>query len=103
MYICLSFSHIHQTPKIDWESFIQKYPETFQHLFTMTVFMNFATVFKIRNRFNEKREGKIFKPDIKRCRDFEYLFLNPVFSDIDLEVQGEILKGHKSVLSSKFF
>jgi hypothetical protein len=39
-------------------------------------------------------------PKISLLKDFETLYSNMAFSDVELEVEGKTLKAHKLILSS---
>jgi hypothetical protein len=41
-------------------------------------------------------------PDSDCLRDFEEMFNGQLFTDVELAVDGKILKAHKTVLASKF-
>lgn len=45
--------------------------------------------------------GSLNPPMSKITQDFEYLFADMSFADVDLNVDGNVLKAHKVILSSK--
>ncbi len=46
---------------------------------------------------------QLASPDSDFSRDYEETFESQLFTDIDLEVDGKILKAHKIVLSSEIY
>ncbi len=52
-------------------------------------------------QFQEGLSTQLDTSDSDCLRDYEEMFNRQIFTDVDLEVDGKILKAHKLILSSK--
>jgi hypothetical protein len=53
-------------------------------------------------QMQKEKKAQLFSPDSGCLRDFEEMFNSQLLSDVELTVDGKILKAHKSVMASKF-
>jgi hypothetical protein len=89
---------IHQE---NWPEFVQESPTEFNEIFKSCV-RKIAIKLEDHFKMNEsKSAGDSEKdPKISLLKDFETLYSNMAFSDVELEVEGKTLKAHKLILSS---
>jgi hypothetical protein len=83
-----------------WKEFAVEFPALFNDVFTYFVFSVKGNLpdYLMDNRVpvREKTAAEIYF-----LRDFDNLYKDMVFSDVELEVDGQVLKAHKLILMSR--
>jgi hypothetical protein len=85
-----------------WKQFVQKLPNEFNEILKSSV-KKHANKLVTYYKMQTSATAGDFEKDPKNAlsRDFEALYSNMAFSDVDLEVEGKTLRAHKLILMSK--
>ncbi len=84
-----------------WQEFVIEFPALFNELFKHCV-KSVASKLKIAYCNSGANLPNNTNSSCSLSRDFEYLHNSMHFSDLELEVEGKIMKAHKSILMSNF-
>jgi hypothetical protein len=87
-------------PKTQWHALIAHKPPTFNEIFKHCIAKNGHKLKSFYGKPQYRQSTQVNSSDSDCLRDFEEMLNRQLFADVDLEVDGKILKAHKAVLSS---
>lgn len=84
-----------------WDEFVTKFPSLFSEILKHCVIQIDAILKKNYAIPNPVETPTEDQPKIILSQDFESLYSECLFADVELIVKGKVLKAHKAILSSK--
>ncbi len=83
-----------------WPQFVQEFSNEFNEILKSCAPKIAEKFVKLDNSKGSATAGDSEAPNGTLSNDFETLYSNMAFSDVELEVEGRTLRAHKVILSS---
>jgi hypothetical protein len=90
----------------NWDALVVEFPALFNEIFEKCVYQideKLKDHYEVHETTVEEDDDQSgLQPDLQTTRNLAHVFSDMPLSDVELEVEGKILKAHKIILWSKF-